>query len=158
MEPCYDYLEINIFDIWQYERQCFLSSKTDQEHMQKLTSKIQNKIYSYYENKKPISLSKPNKIVEPFTSRVKYDLGEDKDMFVKHINEWNNRVTKGLKELIYLDYFLLNNCFFEYNYDIIVDVKDEDFNYWFYLKLRQYQSNPDKLYNFLEYQFKLNFI
>ena len=157
MEPCYDYLEINIFDIWQYERQCFLSSKTDQEHMQKLTSKIQNKIYSYYENKKPISLSKPNKIVEPFTNRVKYDLGEDKDMFVKHINEWNNRVTKGLKELIYLDYFLLNNCFFEYNYDIIVDVKDEDFNYWFYLKLRQYQSNPDKLYNFLEYQFKLNF-
>ena len=48
MEPCYDYLEINIFDIWQYERQCFLSSKTDQEHMQKLTSKIQNKIYSHY--------------------------------------------------------------------------------------------------------------
>ena len=44
MEPCYDYLEINIFDIWQYERQCFLSSKTDQEHMQKLTSKIPNSL------------------------------------------------------------------------------------------------------------------
>ena len=157
MEPCYDYLEINIFDIWQYERQCFLGSKTDQEHMQKLTSKIQNKIYSHYETKKPISELQPNKIVEPFTSIVKYDSGEDKDNFTKHIKEWNKRSSKGLKELIYLDFFLFKNCFFEYNYDIVIDIKDEDFKYWFYLKLRQYQSNPDKLYDFLEYQFKLNF-
>jgi hypothetical protein len=157
MEPCYDYLEINIFDIWQYERKCFLGSKTDQEHMQKLTSKIQNKIYSHYETKKPISELQPNKIVEPFTSIVKYDSGEDKDNFTKHIKEWNKRSSKGLKELIYLDYFLFKNCFFEYNYDIVIDIKDEDFKYWFYLKLRQYQSNPDKLYDFLEYQFKLNF-
>lgn len=157
MEPCYDYLEINTFDIWQYERQCFLVSKTDEEQMQKLTTKIQNKIYSHYENKKPISVSKPNKIVEPFTRSSIQESGDDKDNFLRHINEWNNRVTKGLKELIYLDYFLLNNCFFEYNYDIIVDVNDEDFNYWFCLKLSQYQSNPGKLSDFLEYQFKLNF-
>ena len=157
MEPCYDYLEINIFDIWQYERQCFLSSKTDQEHMQKLTSKIQNKIYSHYENKKLISVSKSNKIVEPFTSRVLEESGGDKDNFNRYINEWNKRVTEGLSVLVALDYFLINDCFFEYNYDIIVDAKEEDFNYWFCLKLRQYQSNPEKLYEFLKYQFKLNF-
>jgi hypothetical protein len=151
MEPCYDYLEINIFDIWQYERQCFLSSKTDQEHMQKLTTKIQNKIYSYYETKKPISESQPNKIVEPVSRK------EGDKYFTKNKNEWNNRVSKGLKELIYLDYFLFKNAFFEYNYDIVIDIKDEDFNYWFCLKLRQYQSNIVKLYDFLNYQFKLNF-
>ena len=157
MEPCYDYLEINIFDIWQYERQCFLSSKTDQEHLQKLTSKIQNKIYSHFENKKPISVSKPNKIVEPFTRREIQESGEDKDNFSRYINEWNQRVDEGLRVLVSLDYFLIKNCFFEYNYDIIVDAKEEDFNYWFCLKLRQYQSNPEKLYEFLKYQFKLNF-
>ena len=151
MEPCYDYLEINIFDIWQYEKQCFLGSKTDQEHLQKLTTKIQNKIYSYYETKKPISESQPNKIVEPFSRK------EGDQYFTKYKNEWNNRVSKGLKELIYLDYFLFKNAFFEYNYDIVIDIKDEDFNYWFCLKLRQYQSNLVKLYDFLNYQFKLNF-
>ena len=157
MEPCYDYLDINVFDIWQYERQCFLSSKTDQKHMQKLTSKIQNKIYSHYESKKPISEIEPYKMVEPFTSLSKYDSGEDKNNFTRHITEWNKRDIKGLKELVSLDYFLIKDCFFEYNYDIIVDVEDEDFNYWFCLKLGQYQSNPSKLYDFLEYQFKLNF-
>lgn len=157
MEPCYDYLEINIFDIWQYERQCFLSSKTDQEHMQKLTSKIQNKIYSHFENKKPISVSKPNKIVEPFTRRVLEESGGDKDNFNRYINEWNKRVTEGLRVLVALDYFLIKDCFFEYNYDIIVDAKEEDFKYWFCLKLSQYQLNNDKLTDFLEYQYKLNF-
>ena len=157
MEPCYDYLEINTFDIWQYERQCFLVSKTDQEHMQKLTSKIQNKIYSHYENKKPISVSKPNKIVEPFTRRVIQESVVYKDNFSRYINEWNKRVNEGLRVLVSLDYFLIKDCFFEYNYDIIVDAKEEDFKYWFCLKLVQYQLNTDKLTDFLEYQFKLNF-
>jgi hypothetical protein len=96
-------------------------------------------------------------MVEPFTSLSKYDSGDDKNNFIRHITEWNQRDIKGIKELVSLDYFLIKDCFFEYNYDIIVDLEDEDFNYWFCLKLLQYQSNPDKLYDFLEYQFKLNF-
>lgn len=153
MEPILDYYAINIIDIWPYERSLFFNEKTTEERVllvEKKTIKVivdAANLQQHVEGKSP---------VEPFTDLKRYDSGEHDGYWVQRLQRWN-RASGNSYERIALDYFLHQDAFYSFTQDIEIDLTNEDFDFWFSLKLTQYDVNIKHLSQFLDFQLNSTF-
>lgn len=133
MEVNFTYFEINTCDIWDYERSMFLSGKSSEELAHKLIHDIR-------------VLIEPN--VEPVYNS---ELETNEEYFQKKVDRYLN-VATNLEEMYALDYFIGYDGIYQYDYDIIIDKDHQDFEYWFNLKLRQYEDKILMIDEFLSFQ------
>lgn len=153
MEPILDYYAINIIDIWPYERSLFFNKRTSLDRIQlveKRTIKViidAANLDQHVEGKSP---------VEPFTDLKRYDSGEHDEYWVQRLQRWNSAFG-NVYERIALDYFLEGDAFYSFTQDIQIDLSREDFDFWFSLKLVQYQENVKYLSSFLDFHLTSTF-
>ena len=153
MEPILDYYAINIIDIWPYERSLFFNEKTTSDRIQ-LVEKRTIKVIIEEANSQQQVEGKPR--VEPFTDLKRYDSGEHDEYWVQRLQRWNS-VSGNVYERIALDYFLEGDAFYSFTQDIQINLSREDFDFWFSLKLVQYQENVKYLSSFLDFHLTSTF-
>jgi hypothetical protein len=144
IEPSFDYFEINISDIWLFESCFYLEEEKNDKHISTLLLKMEDLIIREYLNP---SLSSKSKVV-PFTDESRYESGEHKEYFKRHVDE--NRLIKSVEDRVRAGFFIFKNNIFEYHQDILISRSDSSFDYWFALKLRQYNLNSKQMILFLE--------
>lgn len=153
MEAILDYYALNIIDLWPYERSLFFNKKTTEERIQfveKKTIKViidAAKLQQHVEGKSR---------VEPFTDLKRYDSGEHVEYWVQRLHKWD-RASGSINERIALDFFLHQDAFFSFTQDIEIDLSNEDFDFWFSLKLTQYDKNIKYLSHFLDFHLTSTF-
>ena len=142
-EVNYSYYEIHTGDIWNYERAVFLEGKSTEDIARKVLDKIQLVI---------CERAKPNFGIENYNrGNAQY-----RRYYEKRVNTFINSIG-NLEELYSIDYFFFKDQLYEYNHSIIMKPGDRDFEFWFALKLRQYDGNIFYIANFLTYQLHQNF-
>lgn len=143
MEVNYQYHDVDLADIWQYERSLFLIGKSSEQFAKDLIEKIENVI-----------IKKGN----PFLATNKYNSGDRQydQLFTIHIKDFQDSYS-NFKKRFNLDYFFTNDYCFYFNQQIILQNNNEDFYFWFALKLRQYDSKLIEIKNFLKSQLQINF-
>lgn len=157
MEPIYEYLEINTKDIWPFEADSYLKSQRTDEQIYNLRNILEHLIVS----KRSIQVDNNQLItIQPFVTIEDYDNGLAKEYWVRHINELSE--TKSQADRVRLGYFNILDrkgidSFFSYEQDIEIDKTNDQFDFWFALKLSQYDKGLKHIPTFLEYQLKRNF-
>jgi len=144
IEPSFDYFEINSSDIWLFESCFYLEEDKNDKHILTLLLKMEDLIKREYLNS---SVPSGNK-VEPFTSLSRYESGEHKEYFKRHVDE--NRLIKSVEDRVRAGFFIFKNNIFEYHQDILITLENPDFHYWFALKFRQYNFKSQYMISFLE--------
>ena len=144
IEPSFDYFEINSSDIWLFESCFYLEEEKNDKHISTLLLKLEDLIRREYLNPSP---SSKNKVV-PFTSESRYESGEHKEYFKRHVDE--NRLIKSVEDRVRAGFFIFKNNIFQYHQDILISRSDSSFDYWFALKLRQYNLKSKQMILFLE--------
>lgn len=143
MEANYNYYAIDLADIWSFERSLFLNSESSEKFAKRIIDNIQTKIIA---NDKPsfrlIDSHKENKDFKKY-----YD---------RNLNSYIN-ACRDICELYILDYFFSNKSCFQYDQSIILDKDESDFDFWFALKLRQYENKIIIIDTFLIYQLEQSF-
>jgi hypothetical protein len=139
----YTYYEIDVSDIWAYEQEQFMEGKSSREHAQKLLDLAQQYII-----KKAI----------PLFGNSMSDNGTDSDKvyYSGKIVEYHKSLP-SLEDLYRIDYFFHKYDCYDYNHEVILKFKDQDFPFFFLLKLRQYDENLFELNNFLKFQLRKSF-
>ena len=143
MEPNYNYCEIDTSDIWEHERTLFLEGKSSEEIARKVVNDIQLLIAEQ---------------AKPVFGLEDYDKGDEqfKTYFQRKINQFNEAIN-NLENLYRIEYFFFKDGCYQYDYNIIIARSDKDFEFWFGLKLRQYESKISSIPNFLNYQLNRSF-
>jgi hypothetical protein len=150
MEPILDYYNINIIDIWPYERGLFFNEKSTEERILLIEKKT---IKLIIENS---NLQENTSKVKPFTDLSRYDSGEHEGYWMQHLYQWD-RAFNNVQERIALNYFLHQDGFYSFIQNIEIDLTNEDFDFWFSLKLAQYNENVKCLSRFLDFQLTSTF-
>lgn len=153
MDPILDYYAINIIDIWPYERSMFFNEKTTEERIQLVEKKTIKAIIDSANLQQHVE---GKSRVEPFTDLKRYDSGEHDGYWVRRLQKWD-RASGNVYERVALDFFLHQDAFYSFTQDIEIDLSNEDFDFWFSLKLNQFDSGLKHLNEFLDYQLKINF-
>jgi hypothetical protein len=153
MEPILDYYAINIIDIWPYERSLFFNKKTTEERVLLVEKKTIRVIIDVANLQQHVEGESP---VEPFTDLKRYDSGEHDGYWVQRLQRWD-RASGNSYERIALDFFLHQDAFYSFTQDIEIDLTNEDFDFWFSLKLTQYDVNIKHLSQFLDFQLNSTF-
>ena len=138
MEVNYTYFEISTGDIWEHERSKFLNGNCSEEFAHKLIHDIRL-------------------LIEPNTEPVyNSELESNDEYFQKKVDRYLN-VATNLEELYALDYFIGYDGIYQYDYDVILGKETSDFEYWFNLKLRQYEDKILLIDEFLSFQLEKSF-
>lgn len=140
MEINYNYYDIEIADIWQYEQNEFLSDKSSDDLAKKIINKAEEVIIKEGEESFTVDLN-------DVKSRAYYE---------RNLNEYreSSNTLKGRYNNIF---FFNKQVCYQYDQNIIVTQESLDFDFWFALKLRQYDSKLTEVKNFLEYQLERAF-
>lgn len=153
MEPIYEYFEINTIDIWPFEADMYLKSQRTDEQIYNLRNILEHLIVS----KRSIQVDNNQLItIQPFVTIEDYDNGLAKEYWVRHISEL--RETKSQADRVRLGYFNILDrkgidSFFSYEQDIEIDKTNDQFDFWFALKLSQYSTGIKFIDQFLDYHF-----
>ncbi|AUP81219.1 hypothetical protein [Flavivirga eckloniae] len=145
MEVNYSYYDIDIADIWYYERELFLYGENGNTVLAK---NIINKVQHIITTKGT-----------PSFSFKEYQLGDEKFRdYYKRNADMYRKACESLKELYRIDYFIATkgSCF-EYSESIVIDLHNENFDFWFALKLRQYNDKIIAISDFLNFHLKYTF-
>ncbi|MBV7270567.1 hypothetical protein [Winogradskyella luteola] len=140
MATNHNYYDIEIADIWQYEQNEFLSDKSLDDLAKKIINKTEEVIIKEGE--------------ESFT--VDLDDGKSRAYYERNLNEYRES-SNTLKGRYNNNFFFNNQVCYQYDQSIIVTQESPDFDFWFALKLRQYDSKLTEVKNFLEYQLERAF-
>lgn len=133
---------IDLADIWDFERELFLNNQNSEEKASELINKIQIEII---------------KKTEPLFDNSYADNNEDNcDYYKRNIDQYL-KARNSIKTLFQIDFFFNNDKCYEYNTPIVIEKHNHDFDYWFALKINQYQLNLQELENFLNFQLNNNF-
>lgn len=137
MEPNHTYYPIDTSDIWPYMREKVIFGQYSDQAAKFLIEKIQ-----------PIIIAN----CEPVFGKEIYNMGSESDkayysLQIKKYIEAINNITENFR----LDYFFnLQKCY-QYDDEIIIEKDHIDFDYWFVLKLGQYDTKINEIPNFLQY-------
>ena len=142
MEINYNYYDIDIADIWQYEQKLFLSGKSSIELGKYIIDKAEQLIFK--EGK------------ESFTIKLDSNNEKDRKYYERNLEDYKT-ATKTLESRFELNYFINKGLCFEFDQQLIVKPVQSDFDFWFALKLRQYDFKLKKVKEFLDYQLENNF-
>jgi hypothetical protein len=143
LEPNYTYLDINTADVWEFERTSFLDENSTEEHGRKLISAMQVIIFKN---------AKPQFSISDFTNGK----AEDRNYFKRKVEVFQQHCN-STKGLFTVEYFFARDALYQYDHDIIIDATNDNFEYWFALKTRQYVDNLTALGSFLSHQLNKNF-
>ena len=143
MEPNFEFHDINIADIWPHEQSLFLDDKSSLE----LASKIVDKTEAIIINKGSSSFGIEYRDSKNENER-RYYLRNEEDYIL---------ASKSLYSRFNIDYFFNKNSCFQYEQSILVNKENIDFDFWFSLKLRQYDTKLSEIKNFLSSQLLTNF-
>jgi len=144
--PYPEYFDLDTADIWKSEREYFLSVEKNIELARTIIFEIQSVLIENTDANFGIEL---------------YDNGNDeqKDYYSRNIRQYLDNLNNNEK-IFYLDYFFhLNDCY-SYNNSYIIkkdQIDDVKFQFFFALKLRQYQYSLINVVKFLSYQKRENF-
>ncbi|WP_369993079.1 hypothetical protein [Winogradskyella sp.] len=144
MAANYNYYHIDIADIWQFERLLFLKDKSSFELSQKIIDKAEALI------------------IEDGEASFGINYRDSQD---KNEREYYNRNQKQyaeacntLKGRFQIEFFFNKGSCFQFDKTILVNRDNIDFDFWFALKLRQYDTKITKINDFLEYQLEKSFL
>jgi hypothetical protein len=151
MEPIFENFEINTLDIWPYESNQFLNEKRTSEQIKRIKTDLEFLIVN---TRREQILNKKPKTIFPFVTAEDYDNGTNKQ-WGRYINEIFAAVT--LFDRIKLGYFNVIDSngvdsMFSYHQDIMIDTINNEFDYWFALKLSQYETGIKYVFKFLDFQ------
>jgi hypothetical protein len=153
MEPIYEYFEINTKDIWPFEADMYLKSQRTDEQIYNLRNILEHLIVS----KRSVQVDNNQLItIQPFVTIEDYKNGIAQQYWARHINEI--RETKSQADRVRLGYFNILDrkgidSFFSYEQDIEIDRTNDQFDFWFALKLSQYCTGIKFIDQFLNYHF-----
>ncbi|GAA4116756.1 hypothetical protein GCM10022393_17570 [Aquimarina addita] len=134
-ETNFKLFEIQIGDIWNFEKKVFLSTRIGIDH-----------ILDLQKNVKDIIIDKG----EPFlTYQEDQDTYNEQVQFIQQSAE--------LKDSIRLSYFASGDSLFYYNQKIQIPKEDEDFDFWFVLKLSQYHERIKYIDVFLKHHLEYTY-
>ncbi|WP_438710734.1 hypothetical protein ACSTS3_18640 [Aquimarina muelleri] len=141
IEPCFTYFSIDIGDIWSFESGLFLDNGDNLKLLESSIERIRNKT---------IERGRPS---------VTYDHSQYSDDMIRYYSGKVERFlnAKDLKALVSLGYFVSRDDLYQYGQNIIITKEDPDFDYWFVLKLRQYDLGLKHLNDFLNYHLENSF-
>ncbi|MBL4653294.1 MAG: hypothetical protein JKY53_10590, partial [Flavobacteriales bacterium] len=143
METNYNYFKIDTADIWEYERALFLNGKSSKEHAGSILSDIQLIITNN---------------ASPVFGLDNYDRGDQQ--YKKYYESRVTQFTESLnntEELYRIEFFFMRDGCYQYDYSIILTPSQKDFEFWFALKLRQYENKISTIDDFLTYQLQQSF-
>jgi hypothetical protein len=130
-------LSIKVHDIWYFERsQLHNNPSYDESFALQLLNRIEQLI---------ATKSKPDFVVDPNDKETGYQLNK----LSLHSSKYAD-----ITERFALDYFFLLDSYYSYSKEILVTPSDDEFWYWFSLKLRQYDLSLEKVNEFLNFQLK----
>ncbi len=143
MEPNYNYYEIDTSDIWEHERTLFLEGKSSEDIARKVLYDIQLLIAEQ---------------AKPVFGLEDYDRGDEqyKRYYQRMVNQFIE-ASNNLENLYRIEYFFFKDGCYQYDYNILIARSEKDFEFWFGLKLRQYESKISAIFNFLNYQLNRSF-
>lgn len=143
MAANYNYYHIDIADIWQFERLLFLKDKSSFELAQKIINKAEALIIEDGEASFGINyLDSQDKNEREFYNRNQK----------QHAEAYNT-----LKGRFQIEFFFNKGSCFQFDKTILVNRDNIDFDFWFALKLRQYDSKLIQISNYLDFQKQSNF-
>ena len=139
---CYD---IDTADVWNYERENLLfSEKNNHKIALTLINKLANIIV--------------HRGISDF-SQADYDNGNEnfKRYYSSNIKKYVVCL-KSLETQYEIEYFFdkNGNCY-SYNQSIIISIGDPDYDFWFTLRLRQYDGKISEIEKYLNYHLENNF-
>ncbi|GAA0743100.1 hypothetical protein [Gaetbulibacter jejuensis] len=143
MATNYDYYNIEIADIWQHEHEQFLVGNTSDRLAKTIIDKAEEIIIRKGEVNFTVDLG----VNVPKT---------DKTYYLRHLNDFK-RDSKSLNGRYDLNYFFNKHSCYQYEQNIIIKPESFDFDFWFALKLRQYDSKLIEISNFLNFQLESSF-
>jgi hypothetical protein len=143
MEANYNYYKIDVADIWQYERSIFLNDNS--------SSKLAKKIIDKAE---PIIIKDGN---PSFGINYRDSQDENERMYYERNYKIYAEASKSLKERYEINFFFNKYSCFQYDQSIVVNRDYIDFDFWFAIKLRQFESKLSEIKNFLNFQLEANF-
>jgi len=127
----FKYYTIDLGDIWEYERDQFLTGGSDEILAQKILDLAQQCI---------IKRGQPSFGKETLSIDSKY---YDRNVF--------DYINADLMKKYLLEYFINKfNCY-EYNQCILITKIEDEYDFFFALKLRQYSDDLFKVHDFLRY-------
>lgn len=142
-EPLFEEHDICLSSVWDYE--LARGFNLTKEGVQRLVDSSQTIIISSKEN------------LIPFTDIVRYRSGEHKDMYPRYVKELLQINGKSIIERAKLGFFDHKDGFYEYAQNLIVEIDNREFDYWFCMKLRQYSEGVKFTPSFLEYHYLNSF-
>ena len=130
-------LSIEVSDIWNFERfQLHTIPSYDKDFAVQLLDKIGNVILA--------------KSTPEFVYHLENEEASSQYSMLKTYDySYNN-----IKDRFALDYFFYQDKYYSYYRKIVFTPSDDDFMYWFSLKLRQYDLSLEKVNEFLNFQLK----
>ena len=143
MDINFTYYEIDSGDIYEYERQRMLSEVEFGIYQEDLAEKILDTL--------EILILKKNK---PFTI-YNFD-GGDNSYYLRYENQYKNH-KNSIKGRFKIGFFPNVNSFYDLNSKIKFSKDDSYYLFFFALKLRQYETDSEHLFDFLNYQKKNNY-
>jgi hypothetical protein len=151
MEPILDYLDINTIDIWTYEANQYLSEKRTDEQIIKVKSALEHQILMSRREQINKNLTVT---INPIVTIDDYDNGTNKDYWVRHVREILD--TKTIRDRVNLGFFNVFDAgldsFFSLEQYILIDQKNDQYDFWFALKLSQFKLGIKYIPDFLNYQ------
>ncbi|SDS22457.1 hypothetical protein SAMN04515667_1692 [Formosa sp. Hel1_31_208] len=139
MKINYTYYKIDIANIREYERTCNLLGKTSEVLGLMILEKIEAVIFNQS---------------EPVFGLNDYD---SKDKYYSDYKKRHEAVSNNVVGRFNLNFFFKEGDCFDYDEPIIMDKSFPDFDFWFVLKLRQYEFRLSEIRNFLNFQLETSF-
>jgi len=135
MDVNYSYYDINLGDIWLFEHDQCVNDKSSNDLAKKVIDKAEELIIKEGEVSFIVDLDNKE-------SRLYYE---------RNLKDYkkNSNTLKGRFET---NYFFNKESCYQFDQDIIVKRETSGFDFWFALKLRQYDSKLIEIKNFLEFQ------
>jgi hypothetical protein len=141
IEPLFECFPILIGDVWNFERGLLLDEGSNEEVLLIAMEKIRAVIIDRGR------ASVTHKYAQSSPDTAQY-LGRKAERFCN---------ARNLEQLVALNYFFSRDDLYEYNHDILISKEDKDFDYWFALKLRQYDLALKYLNEFLKHHLENTF-
>jgi hypothetical protein len=133
----FKYYKIDLADVWEYEREKFIAGETNEKLAQKLLDLIQPLVIKYGE--------------PSFGHEM---IAIDSIYYGRNILEYHGA---DLRMKYALNYFIHKDDCYEYNQTILITGKEEEFPFFFALKMRQYNDNLFEVNSFLQNQLSYSF-
>lgn len=147
-----EYYRIDLGQIWRIEAFKFLQGNGSLEFIEKLKQRYEELVIKAFLNQSKVdnSVKQSYNSIEPFVSHKSMDAYS-----IRQLRKYRN--CKSLIDFIKLGFFPYKNDFFTHEQTIFITPLLSDFEFWFAIRLKHYESGYKLLESFLDYNLELLF-